>query len=102
MTIAPLNKCNPEYAKGYLIYPFMASTPDDHSFDPFPMNNISKVVKLFHSLPEHHNAIHLTLFHNTITMYTLLDGQSLNSTSQSIVHPSLNKVNVLLSISTAY
>ena len=49
--------------KGYLIYPFMASAPDDHSFYHLPMKNTSKVVKLTHSWLEHHNAIHLTLYH---------------------------------------
>ena len=58
-----LTFCNPKYVQGYLIYPFMASAPDDNSFGPLCMENISKVVKLTHSWPEHHNAIHLTRYH---------------------------------------
>ena len=37
----------PEYVKGYLINPFMASTPDDHSFNPLPTKSILKVVNSF-------------------------------------------------------
>ena len=33
----------------------MARAPDDSSFDPLPTKNISKVVKLTHSLPMHLN-----------------------------------------------
>ena len=32
---------------GYLIYPFMASAPDDHSFNPLPTKNILEVVNSF-------------------------------------------------------
>ena len=67
MANAPSNKsvtfCNPEYVKGYLIYPFMASAHDDHSFYPLPTKNISTVVKLIDSWPEHLNVIHLTRCH---------------------------------------
>ena len=45
--------CNPGNIKGYSSNPFMARVPDDHSFYPLPTKNISKVVKLTHSLPEH-------------------------------------------------
>ena len=37
----------PKYVKGYLIYQFMASAPDDHSFNPLPNKNILKVVNSF-------------------------------------------------------
>ena len=63
LRINHLTFCNPEYVKGYLIYPFMTSAPDDNLFDPLPKENILKVVKLTHSWPEHHHAIHFTLYH---------------------------------------
>ena len=53
LRISHLTFCNPGYAKGSLINPFMARAPDDHSFNPLPTTNILKVVKLTNSWPEH-------------------------------------------------
>ena len=45
--------CIPENGKGYLIYPFIARAPDDHSFNLLLNKTILKVVKVTHSWPEH-------------------------------------------------
>ena len=53
--IIHLTFCNPGYVKDYVINLFMARAPDDHSFNPLPIKNISKFIKLTHSWSEHPN-----------------------------------------------
>ena len=52
--------CHPELVKGYLINPFIAGAPDDHSFNPLPTKNILKVFKFTHVWPMHLKINHLT------------------------------------------
>ena len=53
LNINHLTFCNPWYVKGYLVNPFMARAPNDHSFKPLPTKNILKGVKLNQTWPEH-------------------------------------------------
>ena len=53
LKIDHLTVCNPRYVKCFLINPFMARAPDDQLFNPLPITNISKVVRLTHSWPIH-------------------------------------------------